>query len=107
MQVTERFPEIYHNEITGFELKKFPFLILFLENASSGKNSRRKKEAFKKLLRLHKTPVLTVHLNGKTPEEKTWNSVILSHFVSFYLAEINKTHPIQTRLIDKLKQSLK
>lgn len=100
-------PELAHNEINAFEKRKFPFSVIFLKDPRQSKTIQRKTAATEKVLRKNHVPCLSITLKGKTEEEKIWNSIVLSHLTSFYLAKINKIDPTQTRLIDQLKKLTK
>ncbi len=101
---TNFFPEIYHNEITAFEKKHFPFFAIFLIDPQTNKKIIKKTKALTKILNSRKIPTAVLALSGKNPEEKTWNSIVLSHLTSFYLAKLNKVNPKATKLIDQFKK---
>lgn len=101
---TNVIPELAHNEIAAFEDKNFNFFIIFLEDPNADQRITKKTKSIEKLLKSQKIPFQNIKLSGKSREEKTWNAVILSHFTSFYLAQIKKVDPAKTSLIDKLKK---
>ena len=100
-------PEMAHNEIAAFENKSFKATALFLTDSKTSLEVQNKINAIQKVLQADKIPVIVLKLKGKTLAEKTWNSVVLSHLTSLYLAKLNRVNPTQTRLIDKLKSLLR
>lgn len=104
---TNTFPELDHNEIDIFENKEFPLSVIVLKDKKQSPAIQKKIAATKKVLTANRVPYLEINLEGKTEEEKAWNSIVLSHLVSFYLAQSNKINPTQTRLIDQLKRLTK
>ncbi|KKU91529.1 MAG: Mannose-6-phosphate isomerase / glucose-6-phosphate isomerase [Candidatus Jorgensenbacteria bacterium GW2011_GWA1_48_11] len=100
-------PEFLHNEITAFENKHYPFFAIFLSDPAAPGIIKEKTEVVRKILTTVKIPNVSLKLAGRNEEEKTWNSIILSHLTGFYLAKINKISPTQTRLIDQLKHLTK
>lgn len=100
-------PELAHNEINIFENKKFPFCVILLIDQKQSKPLLKKIWALEKILKAERVLYLKIKLRGKTEEEKTWNAVVLSHFVGFYLAKLNKINPTEIRLIDRLKKLTK
>jgi len=100
-------PEAAHNEVTALQNKKFKVVTLFLLDSKTPFEVKKKIKAIQKVLTLNKIPVVVLKFQGKTTMEKTWNSVILSHFTSFYLANFNKVKPAETKFVDKLKSLLR
>ncbi len=98
-------PEMYHNEITGFEKQNFHFLALFLKDAASPKPIVKKTAVTEKILKNSGIKTIGLNLTGKNQEEKTWNSIILSHLTSLYLAKLKKVNPTQTRFTDQIKMT--
>lgn len=101
------FPEMAHNEIVTFINRPKNLIIIFLENVSNDIQNKKKIGIVIKLLKKYGVPALRIKLNGKNELEKTWNSVILAQWVSYYLAKIKKVEPTETKLIDQIKELTK
>ncbi|TSA44289.1 hypothetical protein D4R51_04185 [bacterium] len=99
------YPELFHNEISEFEGKTGSWIILWLKNKSSPENKRIK--IIEKILGKRDVKSIEVPLTGKNKREKTWNGVLLSHWMSLGLAKINKVDPRKTKTIDELKKRTK
>jgi len=95
------FPELNHNEIAGFEKATGRWIIFWLTDEKYAKD--RKIGLLKNILSKRNVKSVDVPLTGKSESEKTWNSVVLSHWVALNLAKMNKVDPRETRIIDELK----
>ena len=100
------FPEMDHNELAGFEGKSFPAVALFLEDKALEKELRRQMDVTKKLLARYGVKNLSVPLSGKTLFERTWNSLMLADWFSYFLAKLNHVDPKATAIINELKAEL-
>lgn len=103
-------PEINHNEIAGFHKKNMAknFFALFLGDPGekSGKTKKRI-DLTRKLLKRYGVGSRQVNLTGKTKLEKTWNSILLAEWTSYYLAKYTKIDPFDTELIEAFKKMMK
>ena len=103
-------PEINHNEIAGFHKKNMAknFFALFLSD-SGEKNKKIKKriDLTRKLLKRYGVGSRQVDLVGKTKLEKTWNSILLAEWTSYYLAKYTEIDPFDTELIEAFKKMMK
>jgi glucose/mannose-6-phosphate isomerase len=102
---SEIIPEICHNEIEIFENKIFSkkMAIVLIEDDSDSIFIKNKIKKLKKVFTKNKIYFISIYLNGKNLSEKTWNSLVLADWTSYYLAELNKVNPEETSLIDLLK----
>lgn len=95
-------PEMNHNETVGFGKTNFPVAALFLRD----KTHRRTEKRFtltEKLLREKGVSIVSMKLNGKTGLEKTWRTIILADWTTYFLAKLNRVDPAETKIIEKLK----
>ncbi len=99
---TNIYPELNHNEIAEFEKAKAEWTIFWLKERSSAALNKKIK-LISKTIR-NKAKSIEIPLKGRNLEEKTWNGVVLSHWVALYLAKANKVDPRKTKIIDKLKK---
>jgi len=95
------YPEINHNEIEGFEKISGQFTIILLD--LNLKKFKKQIQFLTKTLQLKKFNVINVQLKGKNIWQKTWEGILLSFGVSYYLALKNKVDPQTTKIIDKIK----
>jgi glucose/mannose-6-phosphate isomerase len=100
------YPELFHNEISEFEKKSGSWIILWLKNKRVSPENR-KMRITEKILGERNVKSVEVQLQGKTRWEKTWNGVVLSHWMSLALARVEKIDPRRTRTIDELKRRFK
>ena len=99
---TNIYPELNHNEIAGFEKAKGAWAIFWLKEKSSAVLNEKIKIISKIIGNRAKS--FEVPIEGRNLQEKTWNSIVLSHWVSLYLAKLNKVDPRKTKIIDRLKK---
>lgn len=97
-------PEMVHNEIAGFETAPKTFVPLFLLDASMSRKLAKKITTVRAVLEKRGFRTLSVPFAGKTPEEKTLNSIVLSHWVSLFIAGQNRKDPSSTTIINEIKQ---
>ncbi len=81
-------PEMDHNEITGFDGRKFNGAAIFIESASNPRMKKRFKLT-EKLLKERGIRIIKLRLSGKTEIEKTWNMMVLADWTSYFLAKLN------------------
>lgn len=98
-------PEICHNEIEFFENKSFSekISVILIKDDSDGICVKQKIKKLEKVFRKKQIHFITMNLKGKNLLEKTWNSLVLADWTSYYSAKINKLSPSKTALIDELK----
>ncbi len=97
------YPEIYHNEIVGFEKTRVGWSALWLIERHIAPHEARRLKSVRELLTSRGIRHIVVPLKGKNPLEELWYAVILSHWASMYLAEMRHIDPTATRAIDTLK----
>lgn len=99
---TNIYPELDHNEIAGFEKAKADWMIFWLKQKSSAALNDKIK-LISKIIG-NKAKSIEVPLKGRNQEEKTWNGIVLSHWISLYLAKASGVDPRKTKIIDRLKK---
>ncbi|MGC9610899.1 MAG: SIS domain-containing protein [Minisyncoccia bacterium] len=95
------FPELSHNEIAGFKKKSGNWIIFWLKDKST---DDKKIKNIEKILGGEGIKSVEIPLTGGNKQEKTWNSILLSHWTALELAKLNKINPRKTEIIDKLKK---
>ena len=100
------FPEVTHNEAISFTDNKDGFAIVFLkETTDDFKRENEKLKYFERFAEEKGVDVFAVEINGESAEEKTWKSIILSHWTSFYLAELNGVEASDTKDMAEIKKA--
>ncbi len=99
-------PEMDHNEIVSFENKKFKTAAIFLKN-NPHKRIEKRFKLTEQLLKEKGVGVIELELEGKTGLEKTWRTISLADWTTYYLAKLNGSNPIETKSIDKLKKLMR
>ncbi|MDD5547793.1 MAG: SIS domain-containing protein [Candidatus Pacebacteria bacterium] len=97
------FPEMTHNEIVPLEKRPKNVIAVFLENNSTPQG-KRKMGITTAIMKKNGVSSIRINLSGKNNLEKTWNSIILSQWVAYHLAEAKKINPVETKLIDQIKK---
>lgn len=100
---TNVYPELNHNEIAGFEKASGSWIIFWLKDKPSRTENSKIKDV-SRILKSEKIKNIEIPLRGKNKQEKTWNGVILSHWMAFYLAKANGVNPRKTKIIEQLKK---
>jgi len=102
------FPEINHNEIEAFLLKKFRKIILplFLE-FNFDEQLKKSVDVGIKALKKNKYHIEVVKLLGGNEIEKIIYGIILSYWTSYYLALFLKIDPISNKNINWIKTKIK
>ncbi len=107
------YPEIFHNEIVGFENKdqrKTNWITLWIipqltTTTSTGERKIIQKTKFAvQVFKQMGVASISICLNGRSEEEKFWRNAALASWTSFYLAKRNKVSPSETEVIQKLKE---
>ncbi len=104
------FPELNHNEMTGFDRKgktkdlsgKFCFIFLS-DNADHPQNRKR----FEVTKRLYEERGLVVHslpLQGTTRSEKIFSSLLLADWVAYHTALQYGVEPEQVPMVEEFKK---
>jgi glucose/mannose-6-phosphate isomerase len=104
------FPELNHNEMTGFDIKEatkhlsqnFIFLILFDEEDHSKIQKRMK--ILKNLYEERNLKVEILKLEGQNRFYKIFSSLVLANWTSFYLAKEYGVEPEEVPMIEEFKK---
>jgi glucose/mannose-6-phosphate isomerase len=106
------FPELNHNEMTGFdvhhstwELSKNAHFI-FLKDSGDNRRIEKRMAITSKLLAARNFKIEMVPLWGKTRWEKIFYSVALSDWVAYSLARGYNTDPEQVVMVEELKKRM-
>ncbi len=100
---THHYPELYHEEIAGFEKTKVHWNAIWIVNLRLGEEEKKKIKRTQSILQSHGVKSFFVPLRGNNALEEMWNSDVLSHWVSYYLAKAEGLDPKAIPIITKLK----
>jgi len=104
------FPELNHNEMTGFDVKEttshlsqnFIFLLLFDEEDHF--KIQKRMEILKNLYEERGLKVEILKLEGKNRFHKIFSSLILADWTSFYLAKEYNIEPEEVPMVEEFKR---
>ncbi|MBI4085268.1 MAG: hypothetical protein HY432_02055 [Candidatus Liptonbacteria bacterium] len=104
-------PEMNHNELVGFDSKKFKTAAIFLKSDLHPRMGKRLGFT-EKLLKNKGVKVIELKLEGKTELEKIWNMMILADWTSYFLGKLNgvsqaEFNIVNPKIVSNLKQLMK
>lgn len=106
------FPELNHNEMTGFDTKektmqmmeKFHFV--FLKDVNDNERVLKRMEIMRNLLEKQELKVEVFTLEGESQMHKIFDSFIVADFASYYLAEFYGNDPEQVPIVEEFKKMI-
>ena len=99
-------PEMNHNELLGWTGGTNSFGVIFLRNESDNSRNQFRMEICKEIISAKTDTIIEVFSKGKTVIEQTFYLILLTDYVSVYLADEYGVDSIEIRVIDKLKNEL-
>ena len=107
------FPELNHNEMTGFDVisatrslsEKFQFI--FLKDENDHPQIQKRMKVCTKLYKDRKLPVTELTLEGKTPFEKIFNSLLLADWTALHLSKIYGTEAEHVPMVEEFKDLIR
>jgi len=108
------FPELNHNEMTGFEQGNHKLLsinnklyLILLQDRDDHPRNKKRMELTLRVLKKRNIKGEIVKLKGKTFLERVFNSILLSDWVSYYLAKAYRVDPIPVKMVEEFKRLMK
>lgn len=107
------FPELNHNEMTGFDIKERTrelsqkFFFVFLKDASDNPRILKRMNVTERLYRERGLPVEVIIVNGKTSLHKMLSSILIADWTSYYLAKEYGVDPEPVPLVEEFKKLIK
>lgn len=107
------FPELNHNEMTGFDVKENTrdlsqkMLFAFLKDAHDHPRILKRMNVTERLYRERGLPVEVIIVNGKSPLHKLFSSVLIAQWTAFYLAKEYGIDPEPVPLVEEFKKLIK
>lgn len=110
---TNFFPELNHNEMTGYDLKKTTsslssnFHFLFLKDSTDHVRNRKRLAVTGKIFKSKGLNVTEINLEGVNVWKKIFNSILLADWTSFYLAEYYGVDPEAIPMVEDFKKQIR
>ena len=101
------FPELNHNEMVGLTNLKGNFHFIILKDANDHPRILKRMEIFAGLIKEKGVQIDFVELEGKNTLEKIFNNLILSDWLTYYLAKEYKVDPTPIEIVEEFKKKLK
>lgn len=107
------FPELNHNELSGFDIVVLTkelsrnFAFIFLKDNTDHPAILERMDLTRGLYQDRGFVVEMVELSGANPLEKAFNSLFFAGWTSFFLAQAYKVNPDKAPLIDQFKTLLR
>ena len=99
-------PEMNHNELVGWAGGSEKYSVLFLRNDSDFQRNQVRIESSKKIISKYTKNIIEVYSKGNSEIEKTLYLILITDWISVYLADIYKVDSIEVNVITGLKNEL-
>ena len=100
------FPEINHNETTGWHKNLGPFFFLFLSDRDDLPKIKKRMELTAKIIKDKNLPVEFIELAGDNDLAKMFWTIIFGEWLSYHLALIYGVDPGEMEIIEDFKKQL-
>lgn len=107
------FPELNHNEMTGFDVTDTTrdlsqkLFFVFLKDANDNPRILKRMNVTERLYRERGLPVEVVIVNGKNPLHKLFSSVLIADWTAYYLAKEYGIDPEPVPLVEEFKKLIR
>lgn len=101
------FPELNHNEMTGFVNLQTKFYVIFLRDSAENTKILKRMKLTAEILKQKMIDSNFIDLSGKEILYKIFSNILLSDWVSYYLALKYKVDPLSVNLQEEFKKKLK
>lgn len=104
------FPELNHNEMTGFDVKakskdlSKETVFVFLTDQSDHKKIQKRMEVCEKLYKERGLKTQSIKLSGKNKFEKIFTSLLIADWVAVYTAELYDLESEQVPMVEEFKK---
>jgi glucose/mannose-6-phosphate isomerase len=109
MSTYDRFPELNHNEIVGWEAPSKVtklFSVVLIRDEAEPPPIKTRIEVTKELIMAKAANIQEIWCRGKTTLAKMFSAIYIGDFSSFYLAVLNGVDPTPVTVIDRMKAEL-
>lgn len=106
------FPELNHNEMTGFDTIKSTqklskgFHFIFLTDGEDHPKVQKRMKVTRKLYEAHGLSVTSVPIAGASALEKIFNSLLLADWTALHLSRVYGTEAEQVPMVERFKKSI-
>ncbi|MEX0930440.1 MAG: SIS domain-containing protein [Candidatus Paceibacterota bacterium] len=106
------FPELNHNEMTGFDVAESnkhlseQFTFIFLRDQNDHEQIRRRIDVCKKLYEDRGFTVLDEHLAGESYFERAFNSLLTADWAALAIATMYGTEPEEVPMVEEFKKKI-
>lgn len=107
---SNRFPELNHNEMTGFDVSAGterlakPFHALIIHDPADHPRNRRRMAVLETLYRKRGIPVIMIPLAQGDPYRAIFGNILLADWTAYYLAEQYGTDPEHVPMVEEFKR---
>ena len=104
------FPELNHNEMVGFDVKKSTktlsekFYFIFLKDKEDNQKISKRMSVLEKLYMIRNLPIETIQFETGNVWHKIFSSLILADFVAYYTALGYGLDPEQVLMVEEFKK---
>ncbi len=104
------FPELNHNEMTGFDIQKSTqslsqnFYIIILEDDEDNPRIKKRMQVTSELYKQRGLPVEVIKLEGESQLFKIFSSLVLADWVAYYTAKEYGVEPEQVPMVEEFKR---
>lgn len=104
------FPELNHNEMTGFDAKEKnrnlseKFYFILLRDAADHPRIQKRMEILKKLYQDRKLPVIEIQIEGQHIFHKIFSSLVLADWAAYHTALLYGLEPEAVPMIEEFKK---
>jgi len=104
------FPELNHNEMTGFDFVKKTkklseqFSFIFLEDPSDNSRIQKRMKITKKLFEDRGLSVINIKIEANALFDKIFSSLVLADWAAYHTAKINGAEPEQVPMVEEFKK---
>jgi glucose/mannose-6-phosphate isomerase len=100
------FPELNHNELVGWTLPQGKFIVLMLRDTATDPRVLKRFVVTAQLLREKGIEVETIDMPGESVFEKTFGTILIADFASYYLALEYGQDPTPVDMVEEFKKLL-
>jgi glucose/mannose-6-phosphate isomerase len=97
------FPELNHNEMTGFSSEGEKFYFIFLEDKDDHPRVIKRAAVTREMLKNKGFKVERVEIAGGSGLGKIFNSALLAHFTGYHLARARGAEPEEVPMVEEFK----
>lgn len=97
------FPEINHNELSGFETKPKNVSVILIRTANEQEQAKKEIEIITTILNEYQIPMQVIEIPGTTPLETTASAIALAQWLGYHLAVRRGLNPLGINIVNRIK----